>query len=172
MSFIRRNWQNLTEPERESWIDLDVTKPAISNYIASNQLIARSGNPFLAEFDGTVPIADIIILVFNLNPTAINIRCESTTRVLGEGQYLLIYSTSQRNPGTYQISRQSFTWLQTFPPGTDIGANMSILSSFEARYGTPTPNRVIALRAIIVNVGTGVFTNTSLTEIAIIQELL
>ena len=157
MSFIRRSWNDLSPGERSSWVDMDLTRPAVSNFIAANQIIARAGQPLLAEY--AIPPLDPIgeISILQLTPEAFTLTADFIPSPLPEGQYLNVYCTRQLSPGTSQVSLQSYTWIQTFPPGTEPDPSVSVLDAYIARYGTPIVGRNISTKLILVNVGTGNF---------------
>ena len=164
MSFIRRSWNEIDPAERLTWVDMDLTRPAVSNFIASNQVIARAGQPLLAEFflNPLDPIGDLVIS--QLDVTNFDITFNVIPVPLPEGQYLNIYATRMLSAGTSQVSPNSYAWIQTFPPGTEFATDQSIFSAYVARYGTPVVGQTVSLKATLVNVGTGNYTSTLRTK--------
>lgn len=160
-SYQRLIWPLLTAPQRSSWIDNspgDV--PGSSFFVSQNQKIALAGGSLLDTFTpGTAPVLTSVTYS-DLNPSKALIAVTGDTSPLPADNYLNVFVCVPLSPGKNFISPSGYVFLKSFPPGTDLGTDLDITTEYLAKYGSLPIDFLIGVRVYIIDIVTGISSNT------------
>lgn len=160
-SYQRRIWPLLTSPQRQSWVD---NAPSGSSgpafFVSQNQKIALTGNSLIEEFTpDTAPVLSSVGFS-DLNATAALISVTGDISVLPANNYMNVFVSVPLSPGKSFISPSSYVFLTSLAPGTDFGVDIDITTEYLAKYGSLPVDYLIGVRVYIIDVVTGVSSNT------------
>jgi hypothetical protein len=154
--FITASWRNLTDPQRQTFID---NAPAglsgINFFTQCNINLALIEQPQIVEYiTSTVP-DDMPIEILDLSPTEYNIKASGAVTTVPTGTALLIFSTYQKLPTKLFTNPTEYSPIITFTAGTDLSSSTDILSAFHDRFGQVTADKYLCAKSALIDITNG-----------------
>lgn len=156
LSYLSRNWRNLTFLQQRSWMrETDNARIGKMHYIGANQLIQYAGQPILnlndsgGEFDAAIPAIN------SLTSAEFLITIGNTYAILPADNYMNIYVTKQLPSQSTFIGKYQYLYLLSLPPATDLTATIDIFAQYSAEFNAPAVGKLIGLAATLIDVANG-----------------
>jgi len=154
--FISATWRNLTDIQRQTFIDAALTPPAALNlYIQSNVNLTLIQEPVINSYTTSPAPDEMIVEIYQLTPTSFKIRATGATTTVPAGHSLLIFATYEKEPTKIFTNPSQFSPIISFPAGTDVSVPTDITAAWQARYGQLREGFKICIKSATIDITNG-----------------
>jgi len=159
-STFSKSWTDLTTAEQDSWRDnAPMNFNGIGFFLSQNAKVTSADQPILNFYTVGTTIFSPQITITALDATHFDLEHSWIPGILQANQYMNLFVTKPFKSGSLFISPGDYVLLMSFPPGTDILANYSIITEYNAKYPAVQDGQNVGVKAYVINVATGISSN-------------
>lgn len=151
-AFLSSGWRNLSDAQRQTFIDAASTPPAGFNlYLSSNINLTLIEVDTIVSYPADSVPGEMTIEFGEVTPSSMPIIATGGTTTVPANRKLLIQVTDQAAPTRIFTNPSMYTPVISFDEGTDLSTETDIITEWTARYGVLSADRRLCLKANLIS---------------------
>lgn len=155
-AFITQGWRELTEQQRQTWIDAAPYPSAAFNLFVSSNINATLANiPFLYSYVQTPAPAPFPIEIAELGGGVFTVRASGPVKIVPAESSLIFYATAEKPVTRLFTNPSEFQPILFFPQLTDLELSTSVAAQWKDHYGQFREDKRICIKSALINNANG-----------------
>lgn len=152
LAFISATWRDLTQTERDSWINNAPSDVSGFNfYTQSNCNLALIGLPMVNSYTSVSTPGVFGLVITGVSHVTFNVAASGPTFVVPSSTVLLVTTSRPLSPALSFLPRSWLVHNSIFAAGVDLTVPTSILSDYFNAHGSIIANKKIYLSACLID---------------------
>lgn len=150
--FIRANWRNLTNVQRQTFND-NAPSPGqgFNFFTACNINLILVEEPMIDLFTPTATPDQFDFTITAADPDTLSIQASGLITTVPTDTKLLIYATREKPSSAPFTNPSDYSPIISYDEGTDLSSPINAIAAYNSRFGQITGEKYLAMKSVLIS---------------------